>query len=358
MLRHRREELPAGQLERNSDVLIGVHHDHIKLFLRRGQVGPAIGHGHLHLLRQAKIGAGDIGDLAVDLRALHGHARKIADAVSGVGAGPHAQDHGAAACVIGTVHTRHTGGCQRVVVVHSGELTVLVLHRLYTEEHIGGERGGVVIILDLEVVVDGLVLQGQVALPECEAVGGQRKAQPRHQHHRNNTGDRLLPFKSEVDNADSGQHTRKNQERGRRTHRRDGQERGHKGADDAADGVQRIQLPHGPAGVIQIVHGELGQGRCYGAQQHTGEGEDHQAGCQRRPDQKVLRYERGQQEGYPGDHPSARKGYQRDPDRGDDDPAIESVRRLALVSHPSAPDVAHSHSDHYNADNDRPNDLR
>ena len=240
MLRHRREELPAGQLERNGDVLIGVHHDHIKLLLRRGQVGPPIGYSHLHFLRQAKIGAGDIGDLAVDLRALHGHARKIADAVSGVGAGPHAQDHGAAACVIGTVHTRHTGGCQRVVVVHSGELTVLVLHRLYTEEHIGGERGGVVVILDLKVVVDGLVLQGQIPLPEGKTIGGQRKAQPRHQYHRNDTGDRPFSFKDEVDNADGGQHTRKNQERGRRTHRRDGQKRGHKGTDDAADGVQRI----------------------------------------------------------------------------------------------------------------------
>ena len=97
-----------------------------------------------------------------------------------------------------------------------------------------------VIVLDLKVVVDRLVLQGQIPLPEGKTIGGQRKAQPRHQYHRNDTGDRPFPFKDEVDNADSGQHTRKNQERGRRTHRRDGQKRGHKGTDDAADGVQRI----------------------------------------------------------------------------------------------------------------------
>jgi len=354
---HLGEELHAGELEGNGDVLIGVHHDHIKLLLGGGQIRPAVLHRHLHAVRQAEVLRGDVGDLPVDLRALHRHAGIVPHAVAGVGAGAHAQDHDAAAVVVAAVHARHTGGRQGVVIVHAGQLRILPLDGLDAEQHIGGQDRPGITVLHLQVVVDGLVLQGDVALPEGEAVGGQGKAQSHDDHRRHDALDHPLPGKGEVHDADGRQHPGEDQERGRRAHGGDGDKGGHKGTDDAADGVQGVQLAHRLAGVVQIVHRELGQRRRHRAQQHAGEGEDDETRRQRRPDQKVLRHEGGQQQADPGDEPPAHKGDQRDPDGGDEDAAIEPVRRVGLVRQLAAPQIADGHGDHDDADDHRPHDL-
>ncbi len=183
------------------------------------------------------------------------------------------------------------------------------------------------------------------------------KAQSHDDHRRHDALDHPLPGKGEVHDADGRQHPGEDQERGRRAHGGDGDKGGHKGTDDAADGVQGVQLAHRLAGVVQIVHRELGQRRRHRAQQHAGEGEDDETRRQRRPDQKVLRHEGGQQQADPGDEPPAHKGDQRDPDGGDEDAAIEPVRRVGLVRQLAAPQIADGHGDHDDADDHRPHDL-
>ena len=351
------EKLHAGQLKGNGDVLIGVHHDHVKLLLRGGQVRPAVLHRHLHAVRQAEILRGDIGNLFVDLRALHRHTGKVPHAIASVGAGAHAQDHDGAAVVVAAVHARHAGRRQRVVVVHSRQLRVLPLDGLHAEQHVGGQGGLPVAVLHLQIVVDGFVLQRDIILPEGEAVGGQGEAQPHDDHRRHDALKHFLPGEGKVHDADSRQHPGEDQERGRRAHGGNGDEGRHKGADDAADGVQGVQLAHSLAGVVQIVYRELGQGRRHRAQQHTGEGEDHQTRRQRRPDEEVFRHEHGQQQTDARNEPPPHKGNQGDPDSGDEDAAIELVRRVGLVRQLAAPQITDGHGDHDNADDDRPHDL-
>ena len=357
VLPHALKEFHRGHLERDGDVLVGIHHDDVEELIARGEVGPAVLHRHLHGLGQAEVGMGDVRDLAVDLGALDGGAGEVAVAVAGVGAGAHAQDHDGAAGAVRAVHPRHAGGGQGVVIVHTGEGGALHLDGLDAEEDIGGEDGAVSVLLHLEVVVDGLILQGDVLLPEGEAVGGQGEAEAHDQEDGDDAGDGLLPFYHEIGDADGGQDPGEEQEGGRRAHRRDGDEGGQEGAEDAADGVEGVEPAHGLAGVVQVVHGEAGEGGGHRAEKDAGEGEDQEAGGQGRPDQEVLGDEGGEKQADAADEPAAHKGDQGDPDGGDDQAAVEPVRGLGLVRQLAAPDVADGHGDHDDADDDGPDDL-
>ena len=213
------------------------------------------------------------------------------------------------------------------------------------------------VVLDLKVVVYRLVLERQIILPEREAVRRNAEAERADQYDGDAAGDGLFALEYEVRNADGGQHAGEDQERGRSADGGNGDKGRDKGSDDAADGVERVEPPDGLAGIVQIIYRELRQRRGNGAEQDAGEGEYEQACRERRPDEEILRDERRKQERYTGYHPAPDKWDESYPYRGDDDAAIQPVRRFALVRHAAAPHVADGHGDHYNADYDRPHDL-
>ena len=152
MRAHFIEKLDARELERDGDILIGVHHDDVKLLLRRGKVRAPVLDRDGHAARKSEVVRRDAGNF------LHTRAGEIARAVARVRARAHAEDHHAAVFVVRAVHARHAGRGERVVIVHARQRVALDLHALHTEEHVRRERRALRVVLHLQIVVDGLVL--------------------------------------------------------------------------------------------------------------------------------------------------------------------------------------------------------
>ena len=236
MCLHFIEKLGARELERDGDILVGVHHDDVKLLLRRGKVRAPVLDCDGHAAGKSEVVCRDVGDLFVDLRALHTRAGEIARAVARVRARAHAEDHHAAVFVVRAVHARHAGRGERVVIVHARQRVALDLHALHTEEHVRRERRALRVVLHLQIVVDGLVLKRDVALPEGEAVRRQGKAQSSDQKDGDDPRHALFLLEHEVRDADGREHTGEDQKRCRRADGGDRHKRRHEGSDDAADG--------------------------------------------------------------------------------------------------------------------------
>ena len=120
MLFDQGEELSGRHLEGDGDVLVGIHLDHVVLPLDGLEIGAAVIGGHVHGLREGKIGLGQVRDLVVDLYATDLASWEIAGALGGEGPGAVAQDEDASG--VGLVEACHHGGSQGVVVVHSGQV--------------------------------------------------------------------------------------------------------------------------------------------------------------------------------------------------------------------------------------------
>ena len=358
MCLHFIEKLDARELERDGDILIGVHHDDVKLLLRRGKVRAPVLDRDGHAAWKSEVVRRDVGNFFVDLRALHTRAGEIARAVARVRARAHAEDHHAAVFVVRAVHARHAGRGERVVIVHARQRVALDLHALHTEEHVRRERRALRVVLHLQIVVDGLVLKRDVALPEGEAVRRQGKAQSSDQKDGDDPRHALFLLEHEVRDADGREHTGEDQKRCRRADGGDRHKRRHEGSDDAADGVERVEPAHGLARVVEIVDREARERRRDGAEQHAREREDHKARRERRPDEEVFRHKKRQQQRDARDQVPSHKRDERDPDGRDDEAAVELIGRRALVGELAAPDVADGHRDHNDADDNGPHDLR
>ena len=352
------KKFDARELERDGDILISVDHDDVKLLLACGQVRAPVLDRDGHAVGKSEVVRRDVGDLFVDLRALHARAGEIARAVARVRSRAHAEDHHAAALVVRAVHARHAGRGERVVIVHARQRVVLDLHALHAEEHVRRERRALRAVLHLQIVVDGLVLKRDVVLPEGEAVARQRKAKADNQENGDYARHALFLLEHEVRDADGREHAGENQKRRRRADGGDGHKRRHKRTDDAADGVERVQPAHGLARVIEIVDREARERRCDRAEQHAREREDHKARRERRPDEEVFRHKKRQQQRDARDEIAPHKRDECDPDGRDDQAAVKLIGRRALVGELAAPDVADRHRDHDDADDDRPHDLR
>ena len=355
MLPHQGEELHRGHLEGDGDVLIGVHHDEVVGPLHSVQIGPAVVGGDLHLLGQVEAGAGQVHDLLIDLHPLKGEVGEVLEALGGVGAGTQAQDQHPGRVVL--PDPRQQRRRQGVVVVHPRQAAGLHLDGLDAEHDVGGEDHGVLGLLDLEVVVDGLVLGHVPGLPEGEGGGVAEGAAEQKGHHRRGALGRADTGAEEIHQAQR-QHDAGEEQKGRcGAHGGDGDKGGQEGAQNAADGVEGLHGAHGLAAVIQAVHRVAHQGGGHRAQKQQREHEQHQARGKGRPDQEILGDEQCQAHGDAGDDILAHQGDAGDPHRRHQQPPVEPVRVGVLVRRPAAPEVAQGHGDHDGADDDGPDDL-
>ena len=193
MLSDHGEELGGAHLEGNGDVLIRIDHDHVVLVMRGGEPGSAVIRGHGDVGGLIEVFAGQIGDLLVNLHAGDVHFRIILLQLAGVGAGAHAEDQRG----IGIVGERRRS--QGRVVVHTCQSFVFHRDGLHAEQHVGGQDRAVGEVLDLQVVVDGLALIGQVGFPEREAGQGRDAGRGHEDHGADHAGDALGLDRDEVD---------------------------------------------------------------------------------------------------------------------------------------------------------------
>ena len=163
---HLAEKFNRGHLKRDGDILVGVHHDHIIGFLRGCQIGSAILHCHFHTVRQPEIVRCDIRYLLINLCPLDFGSRKIPVTVIGKGTAPKPQYHHVV--IFFCVNACHHRGCQRIVIIHACQFPVLRLDGLHAEKHIGGQNRLVFTVFYLQIIIDGLILQCHILLPESE----------------------------------------------------------------------------------------------------------------------------------------------------------------------------------------------
>ena len=153
------------------------------------------------------------------------------------------------------------------------------------------------------------------------------------------------------------QNTRKNQKCNGSSHRRNGDEGGHKGSNNTADSVKSAQRSHNLAAVFQTLHRIFRQRRRHRPQQKQRKHEDHHTRRKCRPDQEVRIDRKNQQRGDSQNHIFARHRNCSDPDCGDQNPAVEPVRIGVLVRTAAAVYIPQRHGDHDRSYDNRPHDL-
>jgi len=167
------EKFPGGHLEGDGYVLIGVHHYHVVFFPAGLQKSPAVVGDHVLALRQGKVFLRQRGDLLVYLHAGDRGAGEIPAALCGKGAGAVSQDEHAAVLLR---QSRGGGGRQGVIIVHAGEPVGIHLHGLHAEKDVGGQYGAVRQFLYLKIIIHGLPLVAEGAVPEGKAVRSAQNA--------------------------------------------------------------------------------------------------------------------------------------------------------------------------------------
>ena len=349
------KELHRGHLERDGNVLIGIHLNHVILGVHRLEVGPAVIGGHIHRLGKVKITRGQLGDLVINLHPGDLNLGKIAGTLPGIGSGAVAQNQNPARGPL--VQSRHHRRRQGVVVVHPGEALLLHLHRLYPKQDIGGEDGPVHGLFHLEIVVNRLPFIGKVLFPEGKSAPAAQQGAEHKENPRRQAGSPAGSRTEEIGQPNDQQNPGKQQESHRRAHRRDGDKGGQKGPQDAADGVAGPQGPHHFAVVLQAVHRVLHQGRGHRAQQEQGKDKNDHTGAKGRNHQKVGADGEDQQTGNAQNNVLSQHGNGSDPDRRQEQTAVEPVRVGIPVRGPAAPEVAQGQGNHNGADDDGPHNL-
>ena len=162
------KEFHGRHLERNGDVLIGIHHDDIIGGIHRLQKSPAVIGGHLHILRQGKIFSRQLRDLFVDLHALDIHIAEIFPALGRIGSGSHTKDQ--YIHVLYRFIRHHKGRRHGIVIIHAGKSPFFHIEGLDTEQHVGGQDHLSVRLRYLQIIIDGLSFVGQILLPESKGI--------------------------------------------------------------------------------------------------------------------------------------------------------------------------------------------
>ena len=350
---HHREEFDRGHLKGDRDVLIGVDEDHVVLRIDGLQEGAAVVFGDLYRVRQVKVPPGQLGDLSVDLHALDRAGGKIIQTLPGIGARPVAE-HEHARLLLGADHGRG----ERVVVIHARETAVLHHHRLHAEEHVGRKHDAALVLLDLQVVVDRFALVAQVLFPESEGIPAPEDRAEHVERQGDHGGAQALLRAEEENERDHKQDPGKEEEGDGGADRRDRDEGGQEGAEDAADRVAGAETAHRAAAFVQAFGRRLHQRRRDRAEQEQRKDEQQHAGNEGRDRKKVRADREDQQCGHAQDHISPQHGDGRDPDRRDQDAAVERRGIGIFVRRAPAVEIAQRHRDHDRADNDRPHDLR
>ncbi len=152
MVSDKRKKFHRGHLERDRDILIGVHHDHVIFPSGCLQIGSSVVSRHLHGVRERKIFQRKICDSAVNFHAFHGRIVKIFYTLLRVGPGSHAEYKDF--CRIFFRDAGHERSGQRVIIVHAGQGIVFCHDGLHTEENIGGENHAAVCFPDLQIIVN------------------------------------------------------------------------------------------------------------------------------------------------------------------------------------------------------------
>ena len=324
------EKLDRGHLERDGDVLIGIDHDDIVLFIDRVEVGAAVVGVYVDIFRHREVLFRQVGDLLIDLDTLDpersGSAAKILVALRRVSAGPVAEDQDfkgirriAIPAGFVLIDPRHVRRGHRVIIIHPGQILVLAQDRLHAEEHIGRQDDRAGRFLDLQIIIDGLSFIRQIALPERETALAAEQAAPQEQ--RQPCSCRLLAAAraDEVHERKEQQDAGEQQERDRRPHRRDGHKGRQEGAQNAADGVARTERSDHAAVVVEAVRRVLDQRRGHRPEQEAREHEQHHAGRKARDDEEVMADREDQHRGDPEDDVLADHGDHGDPHRRDED---------------------------------------
>ena len=353
MIPHESEEFGRGHLKGDRDVLVGVDHDHVIFFLDRLDIGAAIVFRDLDAVRKVKILFRETRDLAVDLHAFHRRAGKIACALGRESAGAVAEDEYRRRFLL-----RHDRRGQGVVVVEAGESAFLHGHGLYTEQHVGGEDDLIGILAHLQIVVYGFALIDQILFPEGKGIVAPED-HAENEERGCDVGTGLFPFRAdEEDQGDGKQDSGEDEKGDGGPHGGDGHEGGQEGADDAADGVAGAEPAHGAAALIQAFDGGSDKAGRHGAEKEEREHEDDHAAGKGGPDEEVRVDGEHHQGGNAEDHILACDRDHGDPDRGDQDAAVESCGIRILVGRSAAVEVAEGHGDHDDTDDDGPDDLR
>ena len=181
MIFDHREEFHRRHLERNGDVLIGIHHDDIIGGLHRLQKSPAVIGGHLHIFRQGKVFAGELCDFFIDLHALDIHITEVFPALGRIGSGSHAEDQHIH--ILYRFVRHHEGSRHGIVIVHTGQSALFHIEGLDTEQHVGGQNHLSVRLRHLQIIVDGLAFVSQILLPKSKGIRiSQTTAQNKNQH--------------------------------------------------------------------------------------------------------------------------------------------------------------------------------
>ena len=168
MVLNERKELHRRHLEWNRNILVGVHHDHIILLVDDIQIGASVIGNDRNVLGKMKIAVGKIGNLLIDLDTGEMNSFKIPSALCGEGSGSHSEDK----CVDGLLFHQpgHHRSSHCVVVIGTGQVTLLLVNRLYPEQNVCGKGNLIIVLIHLKVVVNRFPLVGQVLIPEGKAV--------------------------------------------------------------------------------------------------------------------------------------------------------------------------------------------
>ena len=168
MLLHQGKKFRRRHLERNRDILISVHHNHVIFPVNGIQISPSVIGRHRHIFRQFKISPRQIRDLFVNLNALHRHVPEVGPALVRICTRPHAENQRIA--VRRVILSRHQRRRHCIVIVHARQPFVLHQNGLYPEEHICRQNDIPVILFHLQVIINGLPFESQIIFPEREAV--------------------------------------------------------------------------------------------------------------------------------------------------------------------------------------------
>ena len=169
MLFHHGKKFHGRHLERNGDVLIGIHHNHIIGFLVRIKVSPAVVGGNLYAVGQCEVLAGQLRNFSINFHTFYGHLPIVFFTLCGICAGSHSQnEHFHIGKLFVLHHQRRRHG---VVVIHTRKPVLFHINGLHTEQNVGGQNHTSVVFLYLQVVVNGLSFIGKVIFPERKRLG-------------------------------------------------------------------------------------------------------------------------------------------------------------------------------------------